>query len=465
MKKVPFGRCIGAAILGFLCAQPAQAREPFELDITVVLGTQPLHFGFDSLADVIDQVDPERLRRDFSGRNPDLDFVQVVLDLRGLTSLLRFDDSSARLIFQVGDNGKILDEEFGNADPAVCSSADSCKAARKAALDQLENYLKKNEEGLKRLLTAFARFSPIDPLAGNPGSLFSQRQTADFTQGFTHKVSQVWGCGTTAFNFSNDRPIQVAAVGGTTDIFAEAQARAAALQAENELGMGLLLQNTTAELSGGDFKSTTISIPLSYTAKFDSDPRKKFRVDLPLSTTDVGGAASYSVGLGFSYSHPLSDVWSLTPAIGVGATGSEDLGSAGGVGAYSLTSAYTWRLGGYALSMGNSVGNYQALGLKIGDIEAEADIKNTVFTNGFLLTGPNSLIAKNLVMEYSFVNTQITGDEVYSDSSNEIGIALGYINTELGVISSYLKAGLSYLVADGNDGDINSLRLNLAARF
>lgn len=461
MKKVPFGRCIGAAILGFLCAQPAQAREPFELDVTVA--TQRESFGFDSIDAVIDQLDPEALRQSFSARDPDRDSVSVTLDFRGLRGVsLDFGANTGLLGFAIPGLG--ISQTFGRGCNSSIDSTD-CRQARKEALDQLKDFLETDKDLLKKLLTALARVSPIDPLAGNPGSLFSQRQTADFTQGFTHKVSQVWGCGTTAFNFSNDRPIQVAAVGGTTDIFAEAQARAAALQAENELGMGLLLQNTTAELSGGDFKSTTISIPLSYTAKFDSDPRKKFRVDLPLSTTDVGGAASYSVGLGFSYSHPLSDVWSLTPAIGVGATGSEDLGSAGGVGAYSLTSAYTWRLGGYALSMGNSVGNYQALGLKIGDIEAEADIKNTVFTNGFLLTGPNSLIAKNLVMEYSFVNTQITGDEVYSDSSNEIGIALGYINTELGVISSYLKAGLSYLVADGNDGDINSLRLNLAARF
>src|SRR5204863_2001483 len=100
---------------------------------------------------------------------------------------------------------------------------------------------------------------------------------------------------------------------------------------------------------------------------------------------------------------------------------------------------------------------------KIGDVEAEADVKNTVYTNGFLLTGPNSLISKNLVIEYSLVDTRITGDDVYSDSSDEIGVAIGHISTEEGVIDSYTKFGVSYLMAKGEEGDINSLRLTLTS--
>ena len=460
-------RFLVAFLVVAAAASPAQAkRKPFVVNIAVG-GSTPPPAGFSSVAESVDYLDPDALRQMFPGI--DTDRVLASLDFRGIDIGLLFFDSTdtgtnegpGKLGFSVPDIG--FSREFGRTcDPRF---PDDCRLARKEALRELRDFLESNPMFLKRLLTALARFSPIDPLAGNPASLFSRRMRGDFTHGFTNKVSQIWGCGTSAFNFTNDTPIQVAAAGGAGDIFAEAQARAAELQAQNEFGIGLTASTTTAKSTGGDYVTTGFDLPISYTAKFDSDPRKKFHVDFPLSYTDTDGAVSYSVGLGFAYTHPLSDVWSLTPAIGVGATGSDDLGSAGGVSSYSLTSAYTWRLGGFALSMGNGVGLYDALALKIGDVEAEADISNTVFTNGFLLTGPNSLIAKNLIIEYSLVDTRITGDEVYTDGYDEIGVALGHINTTMGVIDSYTKVGVSYLIAQGDFEDISSLRLNLSVRF
>jgi hypothetical protein len=451
-----------AIILGgaLAASAPAAARDPFTITVTVD-AQSPVTFGVSGVEDAIESINFEEL----TSRGviyTERDLVDVELDFRGLPTTLFFANNSDILEFEVGPNGAIfrLPPIDGNPD-----SPEGTNANRRLALDKLVDELEKNPDLLKKLLTALARFSPIDPLAGNPASLFSRTQDRDFSNGFTHKVSQIFGCGTSAFNFSNDAPIQVAVVGGVSDIFADAQARAAALQAENELGVGLAYQNTTAKATGGDFTSSTLTLPLSYTVKFDSNPSHKLRFDLPLTATDSDGAETYSLGFGLAYTYPITDVWSLTPAAGVGATGSADLGAAGGVSAYSLTSAYTWRLGDFALSMGNSIGKYDSLGIKIGDVEAEADISNTVFSNGFLLSGPNSLIARNLVVEYSFLNTQIGGDEVYSDGSNEVGVALGYVNTEQGIISSYVKAGLSYQVADGLNGDINTLRLNLAARF
>ena len=456
-------RFLIAGLLVAVAASPAHAkRKPFGVNITATNAAgSPANSiaGFSSVSETVDYLDPNSLRQTFP--TIDTDRVRAVLDFRGLTGLqLNFETNGGQLTF-------IIDQfNFNKTFGRTCDgTAFDCAQARKQALDELKNFLESDPQFLKRLLTALARFSPIDPLAGNPASLFSRRMRGDFTHGFTNKVSQIWGCGTSAFNFTNDAPIQVAAAGGASDIFAEAQARAAELQAQNEFGIGLMASTTTAKSTGGDYVTTGFDLPISYTAKFDSDPRKKFHVDFPLSYTDTDGAVSYSVGLGFAYTHPLSDVWSLTPAIGVGATGSDDLGSAGGVSSYSLTSAYTWRLGGFALSMGNGVGLYDALALKIGDVEAEADISNTVFTNGFLLTGPNSLIAKNLVIEYSLVDTRITGDEVYTDGYDEIGVALGHINTTMGVIDSYTKVGVSYLIAQGDFEDISSLRLNLSVRF
>lgn len=453
-----------ACLVALVCASPAQAkRKPFGVAITATNGQgQPASTaaGFTTVSDTVDFLDPASLKALFP--TADTDQIAAVLDFRGLSGIsIDFGANNGLMTFTVPQLGNFT-TTFGR----TCDGSQiDCGAARKEALRQLRDFLESDPRFLKKLLTSLARYSPIDPLAGNPESLFSRSMTRDFLRGFTHKVSQIWGCNTSAFNFTNDSPIQLASAGDLNDIFAEAQARAAQLQAQNEIGLGVIASTTTAKAAGGDYSTTGYELPFSYTVKFDSDPRKKLRFDLPLSYTDTDGAVAYSIGLGVAYTYPISDVWSLTPSVGVGATGSDDLGSAGGVSSYSLTSAYTWRLGNWALSMGNALGKYDALGLKIGDVEAEADISNTVITNGFLFSGPNSLLAKNLVLEYSLTDTRITGDEVYTDTYDEIGVALGYIRTDMGVIDSYSKFGVSYVMASGDGEDINSLKLNLSVRF
>lgn len=469
--KWTISRQFVCAAVAALAWSPAWAADPFYINLSLSRSGTPaggFEQGFSNIIDAVDVLGYSQISQHvttYSGTEG----VNVQFYLRGLDVSMQFADASTptgqagTLVFSAPQAG--INQSFVGR-----STQGSTQEARADAIAQLKDYLKTNKDFLKKLLTALTRYSPIDPLAGNPDSLFGQRMRGDFAYGFTHKVSQIWGCNTSAFNFTNDAPIVVASNSGTSDIFADAQARAADLQAQNEIGIGVLASRTQAKVAssaftpGGTLTTTALTIPLSYTAKLDSDPRKKIRLDLPLAYTDSEGAKSYSLGIGLAYTHPLSDEWSLTPAIGAGATGSQDLGSAGGVSSFSLTSAYTWRFDAVAFSMGNSIGQYQALPIKIGNVEAEADIKNTVYTNGFMLTGPNSLISKNLVIEYSLIDTRITGDAVYSRSSDEIGISLGHIKTDQGVIDSYTKLGLSYLMARGL-GDINSVRLLLSSRF
>lgn len=458
---------------GFFClsvglAFAAEARKPFELDFSVNNGADTLNdVGFTTVAEAIEEIDLDRLG-DRLNYNPDGSQVLVNMDFRGLGMTMEFAASAGTLVFEVP--GLQINEQFVGRGEGV-------RAQRADALDQLETYLEQNPDALKRILTRLAQVSPIDPLAGNPLSLMSQTQGRNFAHGFTHKVSQVYGCSTTAFNRHGDVqlaardegwalgcgiPVMVARAGDGGDLFREAQDRAAALRGENEIGIGLSYQSTTADVAGGSYKSSSVNLPLSYTAKFNADPRKKFRIDIPLSYTDAEGAKSYSVGLGFAYTHPISDVWTLTPAVGAGVTGSEDLGSAGGVVSYSIASAYSWRIGDWGLSMGNMVGKYDSLGLTLGDIEAEADISSTAFVNGLLLSGPGSLLARDMVIEYHITDTRLTGDEVYAEYYDEAGVSVGWIKQRHGVITRYLKAGVSYLTGDR---DISGYKLNLALRF
>ena len=436
-------------------ASPSWARDPFTLTATNLTNPDTVTLGFANVEDAIDQIDPDNV----AGFNyADTDEIFLQLDFRGLDSVLAFgaDNPTGVPMRTIGVNDLRFVVTTAGIDEVFTGST------RDEAIEKLRDFLKENKTALRSLLTQLARRSPIDPLAGNPFSLMTQRMTGDFKDGFTHKVSQIWGCGTSAFNLNSDQPFMVAANGPLGDIFEDAQARANALRGQNELYLGTMLQATEAKMGSDSYKSNTVQLPFSYTVKFDANPGHKLRFELPISATDTEGAKTYSLGFGLAYTYPATDDWSLTPGISVGATGSEDLGAAGGVGAYSLTSAYTFRIAGVALSLGNSVGRYESLPIKIGDVSAEADVKNTVFTNGILISGPQSLIAKNLVMEYSFTDTRITGDDVYAEYYDEVGIAIGYIDTDYGSVDSFLKAGISYFKGDS---DITGAKFNLGYRF
>jgi hypothetical protein len=448
------------ALGAFLSAGPALAADPFELDLTVT-GAQAQNrmYGFASVEDAFDQLQFDELASDFGYQG--FERVEANLNFRGLPAELEFPVQSGELRFFV--EGVDLDENSANDHVFFRGQGQTLEEQRDDAIEQLKDYLKENKFALKALLTRLAQTSPIDPLAGNPLSLMTQRARGDYERGFTHRVSQIWGCNCSAFELNRDEPFMVAAADDLSGLFLEARDRAMALRAENEIGVGLIGQTMRGTAANGtDYRSWQIQLPFSYTVKFDADPRKKLYFELPLSYTDSEGAASYTAGFGIAYSHPLTDSWSLTPAVGVGATGSEDLGAAGGVASYSIASSYSHRLGDWSLSLGNLIGRYESIGLKIGDVEAEADVSNTVFTNGLMLSGPGSLIAKGMVMEYSFADTRLRGTEVFSNRYDEVGVALGFISTRYGVITRYFKTGLSYL---WGENDIDGLRLNLSLRF
>lgn len=448
MKKIARG-CAGV-LAGMLLAGTAAAADPFELDMTV--GQDNKQFGFDNVDDAADALDRDNLLREFPQYN-DTVTVQTQINFRGLDATLNFPQSGPLLEFHI--DGVELEP---GSDTVTFQGQ-----TRDESIEMLKDFLKENKFALKNLQTRSAQATPIDPLAGNPGSLMNQRMRGDFDRGFTHRVSQIWGCGCSAFDFSQPQPIMVASADDMQGIFAEARARAAAIRGENEVGIGLAGQSTRGTATNGSkYRSTTLQLPFSYTVKFDADPRRKLSFELPLSYTDNEGAASYSAGFSLAYTHPINDNWSLTPAAGIGATGSEDLGAGGGLASYSLTSSYSHRLGDWALSLGNSIGRYESVGIKIGDIEAEYDVQNTAFTNGLLVSGPTSLIARGIVMEYSFTDTRLTGTDLFSNRYDEVGVGLGFIKTDHGAITRYFKTGLSYL---WGENDLKAVRLALNLRF
>ena len=363
-----------------------------------------------------------------------------------------------------------------------------------AFVEEFKAFIKANEGAIvSRLYALLARRSSTDPIAGNPASAQSQTASRDFQQGFTHKVSQVWGCASSAANEQimlakagfgctadvadlNFRlpAVEMAQIGqtqldaGAEGLYEDYYERMARERGRNQASIGIEYAQISAQQGGGGdtLKSSMFTLPLAYTVIFDRDPRHKLAFRMPISVVDVEGASVFQAALAVGYTHALSSRWTLTPNLGYTVVGSEDLAAASALLSYSLTSSFTLDVKGWAINIGNMLGSYSTQKLKIGDYESDPGISNTVMTNGVLLSGPGSLLANDLVLEYFINDTRYSGDDLFTDNAQEFGVNIGRIRTRGEIITSYVKAGVSYLTASGDGGNkADALRVSLSYRF
>lgn len=436
-----------AGTLLMSATMPSMAADLFTVRV-VVDGSAERRFGFNNAESAFDQLDADRLSDEFNYNSASA--VDTLLDFRGLPMQLEFAAASNTLLLDI--------PAIGVSEIFVGQGA-TPDDQRRDALRQAEDFFKSDGGANFRLVQReLVRSSPVDPLAGNPFSLQTRMIQSDFNRGFTHKVSQNYGCGTTAFR-RMETPMMVASAEPVPDIFDDWERRFQKRRAGNEIGIGA----SAAFYESGPFDGLNINLPLSYSFNFDGDARQKLRIELPLSYADIDGALIYGAGLNLAYTHPLTDAWTLTPAIGAGVSGSEELASGGGFYSAAVTSSYTLKLGDWALSIGNGLGYYKSMSVKFGDYKSDPDIANTALTNGLLLSGPSSLLADNLILEYFITDTRLFGDALYSESYDEVGVSLGHVRFESeGVVDSYFKGSLSYLIGEN---DVKGIRVSLSYRF
>lgn len=472
-----------------LYAGGAQAADVFTIDAAVDEngdGTDySIVYGTNNAEELFETLDNENMRR-LAAEQSDGAFngnerIVAQLNFRGVDMTMAFEEvDGAALSFSIPgiDFTRVFDEQD----------------TREGNIDDLIDYLQSNEDGTSSQLSAeLARSSPSDPVAGNPASMQSRAAESDFKQAFTQKVSQVWGCGMSAsaqqklmlakagFGCMTDvadlnfrmPAIEVAQLGGPASdaagagLYDDYFSGINRMRGENKLTLGLDYAQVTATSGGGlEHQSSVISLPLSYSFVFNNDPRKRVVVRMPISLIDTEGASTYQVALGLAYNHPVTNAWSLTPSVAYSAAGSEDLASASALASFSLASSYSVNLGGWALNIGNMIGSYSTQKITLGDYESDPGISNTVFTNGILISGPSSLLASDLVMEYFINDTRYTGDDLFTDNSQEVGINFGKLNTTGEVVTSFIKGSVSYTMASGdNDNEADMLRLSLIFKF
>ena len=393
-------KILSMAVLMTMMTTSAYAA-PFNLSGSVNGGATETR-QYNAIEDIIESVKSENLQAIFPTYN-DNSSINITLDIRGLAATVTADPNSPALVFAV---------------PSIDETRTFTGGTRDESQDLLQDYLESNQDGLlKKILQKLAAESAIDPVAGNPNSLLANMGAADFAMG-----------------------VDFATGGGALE-----EVRASA-SSENSFGIGLRF----GRYSAGGFDQDVYSLPLSYTFRFESDPRKQLLFDLPLSYSSTEGGKSYGASLGIGYRHPISDDWSLTPSIRAGAVGSVDLGSAAIVYSGSLTSNYNLYWDDIKISIGNMGGYYKTTSVDAGDFSVDYDLTNGMFKNGVGFEGPvNFTIFGNPTSwQFSVAHTFFTGDALYVDSYFDFAFSFGTRATS----STWdkIRMGVTYTAGNNN---------------
>jgi len=384
-------------------------------DITLSALGQTENLSFAIAEDSLDSFDSSSLEATFSGFNSAVDTAQATLNFRGLEMQLSYPEvNGSKLALSIPSLG--INEEFSGS-------------SREESADLMEDYFKgKNSTTIKDILKALAASSSVDPIAGNPSSLMSVMVADDFDTGM------------------NDNE--------TTNNITNMGTEAAQ---DNQIGYGLRFDKF--DVDGREV--TSYNLPLSYTIRMDNNPRHQIKVSMPISYSKAGSAETYKLGLGIAYSFPAADNWSLTPSVSYGLIGSPDLASAGAVMGISLTSRYQWNLSkGRAIVMGNSVGQYETQSLEFDDYDLNPEISNTVYTNGLSYNFSQSKHVKTTII---LTDTMFSGDRLYVERTDELGVVFSPRSTGSELLDSYAKIGFSYIKTDADN--LDGFRLRFSSSF
>lgn len=389
----------------------------FTIDITVDDRRQS--FSFSDVREVFDQIDEDQLRMEFSNYT-DMSEASAVVDFRGLEMNFSFPGAGNKLVFEVPSLD--IREEFEGA-------------TRDASVDRLEDFLK-SEGGdiLNRLQAASIAVSPVDPIAGNPGSMMGTMVSGQFEAGFSSQVTNI--AGTPAPPASDGEPDAAAAV-----------------EADGPDNL-IHLSPRFGRYTAGGQTSNVLTLPLGYSFRLREGGKglRKIDVSLPLTYAEIEGGKSGAAFINAGLTWGLTERWSLSPAVGAGLAGSVDLGAAGGIGSASLTSAWTIPFEQVSLNVGNMVGYYETLDIEVGKYSFDPGVSNTVLRNGLMLSVPGTMGGRKVATELWITDTRFYGSDLYSEYNDEFGISFGSARTEGHSIENYLRAGVSWMTGDKVEG-------------
>lgn len=318
--------------------------------------------------------------------------VSIGFNLRGLLALTTFAANSTTLVVTIPNVG--ITETFTGS-------------TREESLTLFKEFIKEGES-LSKLLKGYARFSPIDPIAGNPNSLMAQMAEADYLIGCLSPLN--------GYNCWSAQPI------------------VHQFQAGTDVGRAFAKK----------FDTTIVTLPLRYS--YSPDLNWALILDAPFTYIRNGGASSVFGSLGTGLRVPITREWSLTPIARLGAGGSLDLCTSGSFVTAGLTSAYNYKLCDYVLSMTNYAGYFNSINLWLTGVNFNYHLNNTIFKNGLSLVSCKGLTICNRVLNFkaSIEDSYFAGDRLFIEHFDEVAISL--ITTHLNPYINYdcLSLGFAY---------------------
>lgn len=387
----------------------ADAADLYQINLSVPTGagTATGQAGFNSLNGVVNALKGTNLNQ-IVGAYTDVSPATANINFRGLPVRAVFAANSTRLDFQI---------------PGINLARSFQGATRAASAQQLLDYLQRQGSDVS---TALARRSLVDPVAGNPTSLTSRMIGRDFL-GAT-------GIG----GFSSDNA---------------ASAGAAAEAVPNAVTVG----GEFSHASAGGYDISTVTLPINYTAFF-ADPRYSLTLDLPLTYSDVQGAAGAQASFGAGFRFPVLENWYLTVSARAGVAGSVDLASGGIAYSGSVTSLYNLYFGDYKVLIGNSVGVIKTDSLSVGSVSVGPKLTNVPLINGIGVEGslPWTLFDRPTSWETYVVDTYFAGDRLAIQHYDELGVTFGTRRRPGDQSWSVARVGLAYTV--GNSFNMITLR-------
>ncbi len=422
------------ALLWSIVSVPAVAAPLFTLDIDIkrpdgsMLTPEPVRFSFDNFEDLINDLDEDELKETFRGYDEKRDTVDANIDFRGLEAKIKFDPEE---VTEDGGEGVLVFEVLAGEEVIV--SEKFTDGDQDELVEEVEAFLtgEGDTETLNSIQAASIEHSPVDPIAGNPGSLANNQLSGQFQEGFSDQASRI------AAPERSSKSAGPENAGESRD-------------PENHVLLGVRFGRYTA----GDRHSAVFTLPLGYSFRLKEGGRglQKVAIDFPITYAEIEGAEGYAASIGGSMTWGITNRWSLSPAIGVGVTGSLDLVSGGGIGSVSLTSAYTVPFERFDLSIGNMVGYYETLKIEIGDYQFDPGISNMAFRNGLILSIPGTMGRHEVATEVWATDTRFTGDALYSEYQHEFGVSFGLAKSDKFTILHHLRAGVSYMTGDNVSG-------------
>jgi hypothetical protein len=352
---------------------------------------QEASFEQNTIEDLQEFLDPSLIATVVGAQNANLGAISSVFDIRGATALANYAQNSSTLTINiVSPNGQVVTQRGG----AACSFTFT-GATRQDAFNSFDETIDDETTSTSQALLgclgrSFSRFSPADPLAGNPNSL-----QASLTRN--------------ALDLTN------------ADSLVE--------EGANTAGDPWIIGATYTQGSAGRFDISRVDARVQRSFRVFEGNRALLKIDLPFNYSKISGASVYSGQLGVGLEFPvIAQTWSLEPRVAYGAVYSADAGSAGHILQGSLTSRYVVQgLGRGRLVIGNMVGYSQTLDAPGTDANINPDLKNFVTRNGFAYELPlkSRVGGRSSSLRASYGFTHYFGDDLRNNSFHEASLSFG----------------------------------------